>query len=188
MKHLFPLLAACTFLATGCSALSQTNNSSNSLKPPNPAVAQWAQFIPAIKAALPAHSVCPADNPVVVDAAQFGARGLSVALVRACNGSKNSDPLVVMRFKDGRPVLTEFRDASGNQVVPEFARNDSARKRLDVQLIPHSNAIVITSQSTNEHNQEMGCGADVYTWNSHTQAFDWNARQTNKAYGRYCAN
>jgi hypothetical protein len=173
------LVAACLILGAPFTFAQK-----NDLAPPNPAVAQWNQLIPTVTAALGPQPGCPA--PTVVDAAQFAAHGVSVALVKPCPAGTKKDQLTVMFLEDGHLVRARFRDASGNPLVPELLRNDSSKNRGEVQLVPRSNEIFSTNEKRDEHNQELGCGAAVYTWNSHAHTFDLNAKKTKKAYEKNC--
>lgn len=156
------------------------------LTQPNPAVAKWEQLLPAIKAALPPQNNC-APNPTIDDAADFPGK-LPVALIKICKKDPHADRIAVMQIENGQPVLARFRDQRRSAVVPDLELRDSSETKQKIQLVPRSGAILTTMQKTDKHNQDLGCSAAVYTWNPRTRTFDWNAKQTRKALGNYCAD
>jgi hypothetical protein len=188
MKHLPHLLVFCTLLATTCGVHSQTFDAPKGSKAQTTAIAEWKQLMHAVSEAITAQRACTADESqvTIVDAAKFSSKGPSVALIGGCHGDVKHDPLIVMRLEDGQPVLAEFRGTSGQPVAPEFMRNDSQLDARGVQLVPHGSAIVSTSDKRDEHNQALDCSVGAYVWNPHTKTFDWNARQTKKAFSNAC--
>ncbi len=157
----------------------------NDLTPPNPAVAEWNQILPSVTTALGSQLNCGA--PVIADAAQFFDRGPSVALVEACPRGDHEHRITVLILVDGKPVVAQFRDPYGKPMVPKLERSKSPMKPRDVKLDPRHKEIITTAQDRNEHNQFLGCIAGVYTWNEHTQTFDWNPKQSKKQFSTYCA-
>lgn len=60
----------------------------------------------------------------IVDAAEFSSGG-SVALVDHCDGGACTISIVAMNLEDGRPVLSRFRNANGQDERVELASGSS---------------------------------------------------------------
>ncbi len=178
-SRMLPLILYVLFAA---SMLAQTQE--NDLAPANPAVAAWKQLLPSVSTVLGPQLNC--DAPVIVDAAEFSGHGPSVALVKACPTGDRSDQITVLILENGKPVVAQFRDPSGNPMTPKLERSKSPTKPRDIQLDSRHDEIITTAQDRDEHNQFLGCIAAVYSWNEHTRTFDWNTKKSKKQFATYC--
>jgi len=111
------------------------------------AIAKWQALVPAINKVLEEHNlkchpdwVPPSLDTRIVDAADFSS-GDSVALVDYCNRGAYTIWIVAMNLEDGRPVLSRFRNANGQEQSVEFASGSSVMHSVRVELVPGKDAI-----------------------------------------------
>ncbi len=141
------------------------------------AIAKWQALVPAINKVLEEHNlkchpdwVPPSLDTRIVDAADFSS-GDSVALVDYCNGGAYTIWIVAMNLEDGRPVLSRFRNANGQDERVEFGSGSSVMHSVRAELVPEKNAIYDFHRDLDQTGKEQDCGIKAYIWNTKTKTF-----------------
>jgi hypothetical protein len=156
------------------------------------AIAKWQALVPAINKVLEEHNLKCNDESGprisvrgIVDAADFSS-GDSVALVDYCNGGAYTIWIVAMNLEDGRPVLSHFRNANGQDERVDFASGSSVMHSLRAQLVPEKNAIYDFHRDLDQTEQEQDCGIKAYVWNAKTKTFSLDTELSKHATQSRC--
>jgi hypothetical protein len=152
------------------------------------AIAKWQALVPAINKVLEEHNLKCHDEwvPRIVDAADFSsADDVSVALVDYCNGGAYTIWIVAMNLEDGRPVLSRFRNANGQDERVDFASGSSVMHSVRVELVPGKNAIYDFHWDHDETGRD--CGIKAYVWNTKTKTFRFETELSKHATQSRCS-
>jgi|GEM_PF-3600392 len=154
------------------------------------AIAKWQALVPAINKVLEEHNLKCHDEwglPEIVDAADFSSGDdVSVALVDWCNGGAYTVWIVAMNLEDGRPVLSRFRNANGQDERLDFASGSSVMHSVRVELVPGKNAIYDFHSDDDQTGQEQDCGIKAYVWNTKAKTFSLDTELSKHATQSRC--
>jgi hypothetical protein len=159
------------------------------------AIAKWKALLPAINKVLEKHNlkchtewIPPIWSPQIVDAAEFSSGDhVSVALVDYCNGGAYTDWIVAMILEDGRPALSRFRKANGQDERVEFASGSSVMHSLCAELVPGKDAIYDFHWDYGQTGSLQDCGIKAYVWNTETKTFRLNTELSKHATQSRCS-
>ena len=156
------------------------------------AIAKWQALVPAINKVLEEHNLKCNDEwgprisvRRIADAADFSSGG-PVALVDYCNGGAYTIWIVAMNLEDGRPVLSRFRNANGQDQRVEFLSGSSVMHSVSAELVPEKNAIYDFHRDLDQTGQEQDCGIKAYVWNTKTRTFRFDAELSKHATQSRC--
>lgn len=157
------------------------------------AIAKWKALLPAINKVLKEHHfkchpdwVPPSLDTRIVDAADFSSGG-SVALVDYCNGGAYTIWIVAMNLKDGRPVLSRFRKANGQDEHVEFLSGSSVMHSVRAELAPGKNAIYDFHWDYGQTGRLQDCWIKAYVWNAKMRVFELNSELSKHATQSRCS-
>jgi len=121
-------------------------------------------------------------GPAIVDAADFSSTDhTSAALVDWCAGGASSDAILAVNLEQGRPVLSRFLNANGQEQKVEFLSGASAMHSSGVKLVAEKNAIFDSYCEYAESEKAFRCKIAAYVWDPNVQAFKLDMKLSRQA-------
>jgi hypothetical protein len=149
----------------------------------------WKALTPQIQQALgDAYDKCFAERRWI-EVAQTGdvnGDGVPEALVQFCHMGAYTSEATLLQLKNGKPLVSKFRDQNRKPVLPTFLQGASVRNGEDVKLAPEQHAVYAIHWHTGDEGVLETCAVEAYVWSAKASTFDYDAGASREIEKRDC--